>query len=61
MNEELNQIVVQINAEGVPLVRALAQYGKPFDGQRQAEIEYDNLTAAEKKIFDSFITMIKSK
>lgn len=59
MNEELNQIVVQITS--APFVRALAQYGEPFADQRQVEIKYDDLTAADKKKFDDFIAMITSK
>lgn len=63
MNEELNQIVLQITT--APFVRALAQYGdqspESIQQIRQVEIVYSDLTASEKKKFDDFVAMIKTK
>jgi hypothetical protein len=57
--ENLQQIVVQLTT--APFERALAQYGTDFMPQEQKEVIYSELTTEEKVIWDSFITMIKSK
>ena len=57
--ETLQQIVVQETT--APYVRALAQYGDGMIPETQIEIIYSDLTSEEKTIYDSFITMIKSK
>jgi len=57
--ENLQQIVVQITT--APYERALAQYGNDLMPQTQTEIIYSELSKEEKAIWDSFITMIKSK
>ncbi len=55
---ELNQIVVQVKSSEV--VRALAQYEGDFPPP-QKDIIYDELSAADKKIWDNFVAMIKTK
>ena len=55
----LQQIVVQETT--APYKRALAQYGEGIMTDSQKEIIYSDLTSEEKTIYDSFITMIKSK
>jgi hypothetical protein len=57
--ENLQQIVVQETT--APYVRALAQYGTSFMPETQIEVIYSELTEEEKAIWDSFITMIKTK
>jgi hypothetical protein len=57
--ENLQQIVVQETT--APYVRALAQYGTSFMPETQIEVIYSELSEEEKVIWDSFITMIKSK
>jgi len=57
--EDLQQIVVQITT--APIVRALAQYGSELRTGEQKEIIYDDLSESEKKTFDEFLEMIKSK
>lgn len=57
--DNLQQIVLQETT--APFVRALAQYGTGFIPETQIEVIYDDLTQAEKKIWDAFVTMIKTK
>jgi hypothetical protein len=57
--ENLQQIVVQETTS--TYVRALAQYGTSFMLDTQIEVIYSELSEEEKVIWDSFITMIKSK
>ena len=57
--ENLQQIVVQETT--APYVRALAQYGTSFMPETQIEVIYSELTEEEKAIWNSFITMIKTK
>ena len=57
--ENLQQIVVQETT--APYVRALAQYGTSFMPETQIEVIYSELSEEEKAIWNSFITMIKTK
>ena len=57
--ENLQQIVVQETT--APYVRALAQYGTEFMPESQVEVIYSDLSEADKKVWDAFVTMIKSK
>ena len=57
--ENLQQIVLQETT--APYVRALAQYGTAFMPENQFEVVYSELSAADKAIWDAFVTMIKSK
>ena len=57
--ENLQQIVVQLTT--APFERALAQYGTEFIPETQVEIVYSELTEEEKIIWNTFVTMIKSK
>lgn len=57
--ENLQQIVLQETT--APFVRALAQYGTDFMPEVQKEIVYSDLSAADKAIWNAFVTMIKSK
>ena len=57
--ETLQQIVVQETTSENR--RALAQYGEGLVPNTQKEIIYSDLTVEEKAIYDSFVSMIKSK
>jgi hypothetical protein len=57
--DNLQQIVVQETT--APIVRALAQYGTGFTPETQVEVVYDDLSQAEKDIWDAFVEMIKTK
>ena len=59
--ENLNQIVVQLTENVCPIVRALAQYGSDIYQPNQYEVIYSELTDDEKKIWDDFVNMIKTK
>ena len=57
--ENLQQIVVQETT--APYVRALAQYGAEFMPASQVEVIYSDLSEADKKVWDAFVELIKSK
>lgn len=57
--DNLQQIVLQETT--APYVRALAQYGTGFIPETQVEVIYSELSEEEKAIWDTFVTMIKSK
>jgi hypothetical protein len=55
----LQQIVVQETTSESR--RSLAQYGEGVVPSRQVDIFYEELTPTEKKIWDDFIELVKSK
>jgi len=57
--ENLQQIVLQETT--APYIRVLAQYGTTFMPENQVEVVYSELSAADKAIWNAFVTMIKSK
>lgn len=57
--ENLRQVVLQILTS--PYERALAQYGNETIPSFQVEIKYEELNSEEKKIWDDFVNMIKTK
>lgn len=59
MENDLQQIVVQITTSTEK--RSIAQYGSELIPEHQKEIIYNDLSENEKKVFDSFVSMIKSK
>ena len=57
--DNLQQIVVQLTTSEYK--RSLAQYGESIIPDNQIEIVYSNLSQEDKKIWDDFVLMIKSK
>lgn len=60
--EETNLIQIVVQETSAPFKRSLAQYGTdPYQPSDQKEIIYEDLSEAEKAIYDAFVDMIKSK